>query len=1389
MARTTRWTLWAAAAVTLMGAAACNDSQSPRPRALLGLPDVGTLAVTVTTSGSNTPSGYTVIVDGSSSQSVGATGVATFLGLPSGSHTVLLSRVPSNCSLSGDNPRTVSLIAGLVAATTFSVSCTAPPTTGSLRVTTATSGASGDVDPDGYSVTLDGTTSRAIGDNATTTFSGLAPGSHTVVLSGVAANGTVSGGTSRTLSVTAGTTVSTSYAVSCAPTGPTTGSLSVTTATSGASGDVDPDGYSVTLDGTTSRAIGDNATTTFSGLAPGSHTVVLSGVAANCTVSGGTSRTLSVTAGSTVSTSYAVSCAPTGPTTGSLSVTTATSGASGDVDPDGYSVTLDGTTSRAIGDNATTTFSGLAPGSHTVVLSGVAANCTVSGGTSRTLSVTAGSTVSTSYAVSCAPTGPTTGSLSVTTATSGASGDVDPDGYSVTLDGTTSRAIGDNATTTFSGLAPGSHTVVLSGVAANCTVSGGTSRTLSVTAGSTVSTSYAVSCAPTGPTTGSLSVTTATSGASGDVDPDGYSVTLDGTTSRAIGDNATTTFSGLAPGSHTVVLSGVAANCTVSGGTSRTLSVTAGSTVSTSYAVSCAPTGPTTGSLSVTTATSGASGDVDPDGYSVTLDGTTSRAIGDNATTTFSGLAPGSHTVVLSGVAANCTVSGGTSRTLSVTAGSTVSTSYAVSCAPTGPTTGSLSVTTATSGASGDVDPDGYSVTLDGTTSRAIGDNATTTFSGLAPGSHTVVLSGVAANCTVSGGTSRTLSVTAGSTVSTSYAVSCAPTGPTTGSLSVTTATSGASGDVDPDGYSVTLDGTTSRAIGDNATTTFSGLAPGSHTVVLSGVAANCTVSGGTSRTLSVTAGSTVSTSYAVSCAPTGPTTGSLSVTTATSGASGDVDPDGYSVTLDGTTSRAIGDNATTTFSGLAPGSHTVVLSGVAANCTVSGGTSRTLSVTAGSTVSTSYAVSCAPTGPTTGSLSVTTATSGASGDVDPDGYSVTLDGTTSRAIGDNATTTFSGLAPGSHTVVLSGVAANCTVSGGTSRTLSVTAGSTVSTSYAVSCAPTGPTTGSLSVTTATSGASGDVDPDGYSVTLDGTTSRAIGDNATTTFTGLAPGSHTVVLSGVAANCTVSGGTSRTLSVTAGSTVSTSYAVSCAPTGPTTGSLSVTTATSGASGDVDPDGYSVTLDGTTSRAIGDNATTTFTGLAPGSHTVVLSGVAANCTVSGGTSRTLSVTAGSTVSTSYAVSCAPTGPTSGASGDLDPDGYTVSVDGGAASQPIPDNGSVTFTGPAGDHTVALSGVAGNCSVSGANPRTVTVPSGGTVSTMFSVSCAPTGGGTGSLTVTTSTTGSNLDPDGYTITIDGSFSQPIGTNASVTFTGPSGDHTLALSGVASNCSVSG
>ena len=402
----------AAAAATLLVATACKDSQGPKPNALLDpLPGLATLAVSTSTTGSNLdPDGYTVTVDGSTSQSIGTNGLATFVGLAVGNHTVLLSGVAQNCTVSGANPRTVSLLAGLVGATTFSVTCVVQPTTGDLTVTTATTGAASDLDPDGYTVTLDGGSSRAIGINASVTFTGLTPGSHSVVLSGVAGNCTVSGGTSRTVSVTAGSTASTSYSISCAPTGPTTGSLSVTTATSGASGDLDPDGYTATLDGTTSRAIGINASVTFTGLTPGSHSVVLSGVAGNCTVSGGTSRTVSVTAGSTASTSYSVSCAPSSPGTGSLTVTTATSGASGDLDPDGYTVSVDGgAASQPIATNGSVTFTGPA-GDHSIALTGVAANCTVSGANPRTVTVPAGGTASTTFSVSCAPTGPTTGS-------------------------------------------------------------------------------------------------------------------------------------------------------------------------------------------------------------------------------------------------------------------------------------------------------------------------------------------------------------------------------------------------------------------------------------------------------------------------------------------------------------------------------------------------------------------------------------------------------------------------------------------------------------------------------------------------------------------------------------------------------------------------------------------------------------------------------------------------------------------------------------------------------------------------------------------------------------------------------------------------------------------
>src|SRR5947208_8869618 len=135
----------------------------------------------------------------------------------------------------------------------------------------------------------------------------------------------------------------------------------------------------------------------------------------------------------------------------------------------------------------------------------------------------------------------------------------------------------------------------------------------------------------------------------------------------------------------------------------------------------------------------------------------------------------------------------------------------------------------------------------------------------------------------------------------------------------------------------------------------------------------------------------------------------------------------------------------------------------------------------------------------------------------------------------------------------------------------------------------------------------------------------------------------------------------------------------------------------------------------------------------------------------------------------------------------PGGYTVTLD-DTISQPIGVNAVVTFIGvAAGSHMVSLGGVAPNCTVGGANPQPVSVSGGETAQASFAISCAASPPATGSLTVTATTTGSNL-PAGYTLTLDTGQSGTIGANGSVTATGiPAGDRALTLSGVPGNCTL--
>jgi hypothetical protein len=92
------------------------------------------------------------------------------------------------------------------------------------------------------------------------------------------------------------------------------------------------------------------------------------------------------------------------------------------------------------------------------------------------------------------------------------------------------------------------------------------------------------------------------------------------------------------------------------------------------------------------------------------------------------------------------------------------------------------------------------------------------------------------------------------------------------------------------------------------------------------------------------------------------------------------------------------------------------------------------------------------------------------------------------------------------------------------------------------------------------------------------------------------------------------------------------------PTAPVTGALDITTTTTGST--LDPDGYTVTVDGSQDQLIGVNASATFTGLVTGDHAVELTGMASNCTMGSPNPQTVPVAAGGTASTTFTVSCAP-----------------------------------------------------------------------------------------------------------------------------------------------------
>jgi Tol biopolymer transport system component len=183
---------------------------------------------------------------------------------------------------------------------------------------------------------------------------------------------------------------------------------------------------------------------------------------------------------------------------------------------------------------------------------------------------------------------------------------------------------------------------------------------------------------------------------------------------------------------------------------------------------------------------------------------------------------------------------------------------------------------------------------------------------------------------------------------------------------------------------------------------------------------------------------------------PTSPSVGTLEITASTSGS--EVDADGYALTIDNGTPQPLGVNGADTVASLSPGTHTVALAGIAANCVVDGSNPRSVDITAATTVKLRFDIACSQP---PGAVQVSVVTTGDA--IDPDGYQVAVDGGNHWQLAANGSLTISGVSPGDRAIALIDVAHNCVLAGTSPLTVTVASGGTTEVDFAVTCSLTPP--------------------------------------------------------------------------------------------------------------------------------------------------------------------------------------------------------------------------------------------------------------------------------------------------------------------------------------------
>lgn len=140
-------------------------------------------------------------------------------------------------------------------------------------------------------------------------------------------------------------------------------------------------------------------------------------------------------------------------------------------------------------------------------------------------------------------------------------------------------------------------------------------------------------------------------------------------------------------------------------------------------------------------------------------------------------------------------------------------------------------------------------------------------------------------------------------------------------------------------------------------------------------------------------------------------------------------------------------------------------------------------------------------------------------------------------------------------------------------------------------------------------------------------------------------------------------------------------------------------------------------------------------------------------------------------------------TSTGGADPDPDGYLLTVD-GLDSLALDPNETVEVELRAGEHALQLLGVADHCSVTPGASLGVTVPPRGSTPVAFEIGCPAV-----AARIMTTTTGLDIDPNGYRVLGDDRDQGRVPSNGTMLLRLDPGSRTIGLSELTPNCTIDG